>query len=389
MGTFRHRRTAVIGAGPFGLAVAAELRRAGVDHVLFGRPLAFWKDWVPAGLNLLSDPLACSLSKDQFTVEDWEKHRGKISSRPFRGEEFIDYCLWFAGNACIPPDPRPVERIARASSGGYTLRLSDGEQADFDSVVIAIGLKDFAFRPNEFSALPSSLCSHVTDLKDLTPFQGKKIAVIGGGQSALEYAALLQESGADVEVIAREPAPHWYPYGGHLRPTTGENGGVKKPHPGLRGLLNHPDVFPRVPAAARAWWLARSLRPAVDDHLQKRLENVKLTFGRRIVSNGADGITVMIKLDDGSERKVDHLVLGTGYHIDVETISFLDPTLRQQIRRYRGYPRLNCSMESTAPGIYFAGAPAAMTFGTDMWFVHGSPMTGRRISRSIATRDGR
>lgn len=380
-------QAAIIGAGPFGLAVAAELRRLGVDHVLIGRPMAFWLDSVPDGLNLLSDPLACSLSGDQFTVEQWEKHRGQASTRPFPGREFVEYCTWFSQQACIQPRLDHVRQVSRNGTG-FVLELLSGETLAARCVVVAIGLKEFAYIPDLFRSLGPQVCSHTGALKDLARFRGKSVAVIGGGQSALEYAALLCQAGAQVEVLAREEQPHWYPYGAHRPPPSGENGTVRKAHPGLRALINHPEIFPRFPARARAWWLGRSLRPAVDNHLKDRLQTVKLTFGRSVCRATGQDQGVTLDLDDQSQRRVDHVILATGFRIDPSRLAMLDASLVREIRTFRGYPRLNRALESTARGLYFAGAAAAMTFGTDMWFVHGSPLVGMRISRSLAAKGG-
>lgn len=380
-------QAAIIGAGPFGLAVAAELRRRGVDHVLIGRPMAFWLDCVPAGLNLLSDPLACSLSGDQFTVELWEKHRGQPSTRPFPGREFVEYCTWFSHQACIQPRNDQVRKVSRGGPG-FVLELESGDTLEARSVVVAVGLKEFVHIPEVFRSICPQFCSHTGVLKDLERFRGHSVAVIGGGQSAMEYAALLSKAGAQVEVLAREPQPRWYPYGAHRPPAADENGTHRKARPGLRAMFNHPEIFPRFPALMRAWWLGRSLRPAVDDHLKNRLQSVKLTFGRSVRRATCDASGVTLDLDDQSQCHVDHVILATGFRIDPARLTLLDPSLVRQIRTFKGYPRLNGAMESTVRGLYFAGAAAAMKFGTDMWFVHGSPLVGKRISRSIAATGG-
>jgi cation diffusion facilitator CzcD-associated flavoprotein CzcO len=377
---FQHQ-TAIIGAGPFGLAVAAELRRLGVEHVLIGRPMAYWLDFVPQSLNLLSDPLKCSLSADQFKVEQWEQHRGKASTRPFPGREFVEYCTWFAQHACVEPRIDHVRQVRR-NGQGFVLQLQSGDVLHADRVVVAVGLKEFAYFPDVFSSLGPQVCSHTGTLKDLDRFRGQNLAVIGGGQSALEYAVLLSNAGAQVEVLAREQQPFWYPYGRHVRPTS-ENGAVRTIRQRLRALINHPEISRRFPPRLQTWRLAKSLRPAVDDHLKDRLQTVKLTFGRSVCRATCESSGVTLDLNDQSQRHVDHVILATGFHIDPSRIAMLDPDLVREIRTFRGYPRLNGAMESTARGLYFAGAPAAMTYGTDMWFVHGSPVVGVRISRSI------
>ena len=45
----------IVGAGPFGLALAAAASDAGVEHVVVGEPMSFWRDHMPAGMLLRSD----------------------------------------------------------------------------------------------------------------------------------------------------------------------------------------------------------------------------------------------------------------------------------------------------------------------------------------------
>jgi FAD-dependent urate hydroxylase len=378
-----HRRFVIVGAGPYGLAVAAKLQSAGVDYVLIGRPLAFWKEYVPQGLALLSEPLACSLSLDGFGVDAWEKSRGCLCRRPFPAEEFVEYCLWFQRHACITPDERAVVQVVRDQSGGYTVHLEDGDVITAEHLIVAAGLKAYSFRPPEFAGLRPGTGFHASELKDLSGFCEKKVVVIGSGQSAFECGALLHEQKAEVEIIARESFVRWRPYGGHVRRPSGVAGYARA---AVRTVLNNPAIFRRAPGAVRAWWLGKTLRAAPDDKLKARLESVRLTLGRRITVVAYENDRVKLQLDDGTSRIVDHVVFGTGYRIDVNALSFLTPELRREVAHYRGYPHLNGVMESTVPRLYFIGAPAAMNFGADMWFVHGAPFTAERIIRVAGAR---
>jgi cation diffusion facilitator CzcD-associated flavoprotein CzcO len=374
-----HRHFAIIGAGPFGLAAAAKLRAAGVDHVVFGRAMSFWKEQVPQGTFLLSDPLACSLSNHGLRVEDWEISRGAVSTRPFPADEFIQYCLWFQRNAGVELDERMVAGVARRK-GKYAVRLDDGEEIIADHVVVAVGLSAFAFRPPEFAALPAGLAFHACDLRDLTRFLGQRVAVIGSGQSALECAALVSEQGTQVEVIARANALRWRPYGNHARKQVAEAKGLRA---AVQRVAENPEVFRRLPRLIRAWLLARAMRPAADRELKPRLESVPLKLGCRVTAALACDDGVRLRLDDGSSRTVDHVLLGTGYRIDVNALSFLAPELRSEIRQHGGYPSLNNAMECSARRLHFAGAAAALSFGVDMWFVHGARRAAEHISQVL------
>jgi cation diffusion facilitator CzcD-associated flavoprotein CzcO len=260
-------------------------------------------------------------------------------------------------------------------NGIYVILLDNGDEITADHVVVAIGLKAFAWRPQEFAALPLELACHTSDLYDLSGFQGKRVAVIGSGQGALECAALLSEQNANVEVLARASGFRWRPYGGHAR----------KPSGSLESYLRSA-VFRRLPRFARDRWLRRTLQTAPDGELRPRLESVKVTLGCNVTAAFTEGDGVQIKLENGIARTFDRVVFGTGYRIDVNAIPFLAPELRRKIAHHDGYPKLNSTMESTVQRLYFAGAPAALNFGTHMWFVHGAPVAAEHISRVLRRR---
>jgi hypothetical protein len=99
-------------------------------------------------------------------------------------------------------------------------------------------------------------------------------------------------------------------------------------------------------------------------------------------SNG----NVSVSLADGSERTYDHVLLGTGYEIDVSRYPFLAPELADQIELEGGYPRLRAGLESSVPGLHFLGAPAAHTFGPIMRFVVGTWYAAPAVTRRVVGR---
>ena len=53
---------AIIGAGPYGLSIAAHLRERGADFRIFGTPMGTWREQMPKGMLLKSDGFASNLS---------------------------------------------------------------------------------------------------------------------------------------------------------------------------------------------------------------------------------------------------------------------------------------------------------------------------------------
>ncbi len=96
------------------------------------------------------------------------------------------------------------------------------------------------------------------------------------------------------------------------------------------------------------------------------------------------GEEVELKLDDGSERRVDHVLLGTGYRVDVSQYAFLSKDLVSQVRQLEGYPEVTAGFCSSVPGLHFIGAAAARSFGPLLYFVTGTEFTSKQLSSHVS-----
>ena len=203
-------QVAVIGAGPYGLAAAAHLRSAGVETCIFGESMEFWRKHMPIGMLLRSKWEASYISApdNALTLDEYELVRGMRLPRPVTLADFVEYGQWFQRQVAPDLDTRRVLRVER-SSEGFRLLLEDGDQVDAYRVIVATGIGSFAYRPPAFSGLPPTLASHSSDHYDLRIFADRRVLVVGGGQSAIESAALLRESGADVELVMRAGQVRW------------------------------------------------------------------------------------------------------------------------------------------------------------------------------------
>ncbi|MDX6651513.1 MAG: hypothetical protein QOJ38_294 [Solirubrobacterales bacterium] len=372
----RDTDTAIVGAGPYGLATAAFLTAAGIDHRIFGEPMDLWRDHMPAGMLLRSTSRVSSIAHPGggLMVDDFARQRPGGISKPVRVEEFVEYGKWFQRQVAPEVDRRRVTEVEIAANG-LRLTLDNGESLTARRVVVATGPSRFARRPAELASLPDALVSHSADAGELTRFAGKRVVVVGCGQSALEGAALLHEAGAEVEVAARAADIVWLagdPPDGHLDlrrrmlPPTDVGGRVSG------WLAAVPNVFRHLPAELRQLLVMRCTVPAGSDWLRPRLENVRLRTAAPIVTAEEAGGGVRLQLADGDELLADHVYLGTGYEVDLAGLGFLAPSLLAGLEMEGSSPRLGPGLESSVPGLHFVGAPAAVSFGPIMRFVGGT-----------------
>ncbi len=382
-------QVAIIGAGPYGLAAVAHLWAAQIEARIFGESMVFWQRQMPAGMLLRSSWDASHISDPHraLTLDRYQETTATKLSMPVPVEGFIEYGKWFQRRVAPDLDRRRVAQVEPVSSG-FRLEVEDGEQVQVQRVVIAAGIALFAWRPALFDALPPSLASHSSDHNDLSRFAGRRVVVVGGGQSALESAALLHEHGAEVEVIMRAPQVRWIRHDSWLRRQPKPFRWLFYPPtdvgpPGLNWMVAVPDLFRRLPFDLQMRIAFRSIRPAASGWLRPRLNGVPITTGRKVDAATPHRGALRLALDDGTERLVDHALLATGFRVDVARYPFLGPRLLGSLRRVDGYPELGAGFESSVPGLHFLGASAARSFGPLLRFVSGSGYAARALTRHI------
>ena len=379
-----HCDVAVIGAGPYGLSAGVHLKAKGIAACVFGEPMEFWANKMPEGMLLRSPRVASNLSDPDraFTLEAYEAASKREPCAPLPLDTFVEYGRWFRHQLGSDLDERTVLRVER-DKPGFRLTLRDGEEIRSKYVVIATGIGPFKRKPAVFQRLSSRQAIHCYEGRDVRQFTGKRVAVIGAGQSALESAALLHEANAQVEVIARTSHLRWI--GGHswlhhmgpissLLYSSHDVGPI-----GISRLVAYPRLVSRVPLNARDKIRTRAVRSAGAPWLVRRLSGVEITTGRSVTEAKKLGDEVVLTLDDGSERRVDHVLLGTGYQVDLSRYDFLPQELTRDIEQFDGYPKLASGFRSSVPGLHFIGATAARSFGPLLYFVAGTEFASREL----------
>lgn len=281
----------VVGAGPYGLSIASHAAGAGLRLRVLGRPMASWRDHMPRGMYLKSEPWASNLSDPdgRWRLDTYCAGQGVEArhGQPIPLEMFASYGQWFARNAVPEVDERTVTRVAPVA-GGFEAVTEDGETVRARTVALAVGVLPFVEIPAALRALGPGLVSHSSHHSDLDRFRDRDVTVIGGGQAALETAALLAERGSRVRVLARAEQLNW-----NEVPPPWERSwwrSARAPHSGLGcGWRNwfyseRPNLFRRLPEPTRARIAATALGPAGAWWVRDRVESaVEIVLGQEVM----------------------------------------------------------------------------------------------------------
>jgi hypothetical protein len=387
---------AIIGAGPYALSLAAHLAARQVDHRIFGSAMRFWETIARAGDQraLKSFCFGTNLSSpaDGLSFADYNRARGLETFEPCSMPNFFDYGRWFQASAVPWLEDLQVQRVRRVDDG-YELELSDGSRCRAARVVVATGLALCEHVPDELAALGPDRLVHTSAITRFADFQGRDVAVVGAGQSALEAAALLHEAGARPRLFVREAVVEWNTQVPRRRSLWRR---LRSPLSALGSgprawlLSNFPGAIRHAPDGWRTAFVQRHLPPAGAWWLRPRVEGVVPIERGTVVQSAVrtpTGVSLRVRHADGAgEREwlADHVVAGTGFVLSVDRLTFLDAELRESVRRLQAAPALDGRFQSSVPGLYFIGPLSALTFGPLFRFVAGVDHTVQVLSRHLA-----
>jgi hypothetical protein len=387
----------ILGAGPYGLSIAAHLSQLKVPYRIFGRPMQSWQSHMPKGMFLKSDGFASGLYDPEaaFTL----RHYCAETNQPYSDvgipvplETFTAYGIEFQKR--LVPGLEPINLTSvKSAPQGFEVTTEAGERFLARRVVVAAGITHFGWLPPELANLPRELATHSSAYGDLSTFKGRKVVVVGAGASAIDIAVILREIGAEPEIVARASAIEFHTPSKEPRPLVER---ITKPRSGLglgwrsRLSTDAPLLFHAMPQEFRFKVVRRHLGPAPGWFVRDKVHgHIPTHLGVELRSAEVKGSKVRLSLtgNNGStELEADHVIGGTGYRVALERLRFLDDSLRRQIRAAEDTPVLNRFFESSVPGLYFVGVASANSFGPLTRFAYGAMYTSRRLSRHLAAR---
>ncbi|MGD0476368.1 MAG: NAD(P)-binding domain-containing protein [Candidatus Velthaea sp.] len=369
----------VIGAGPYGLSAAGALQTAGFQVRVIGQQMGFWRRNMPARMFLRSGTdwhldAAGTLTFERYLVE---RSIDPATVPPVPVHVFLDYCDWFCRRSNITVLNRQAEHV-RQNSASFDITLADGAAVRARCVVCAPGIANFAFVPAWFKAnVPAGRYSHTCERVTFEDLRGKRCLIVGGRQSAFEWAALLLENGAAaIDLVYRHETPEFVPsdwsfVDAHIDNTVRIPGW-------FRGLSSseRDEITRRFWTEGRLklepWLVARLASEAVVRH--PRCDVVR----SRLLADDSLELT----LSDGSVVAADHIILATGYKPDVKKVEYLDG-ICEHLEIADGSPQLDDHFQTSVPGLFITGFLAVHDFGPFFGFVRACPASSLLIADGV------
>ena len=372
----------VIGAGPYALSTAAFARHHGIETVVVGRPMGFWREHMPAGMFLRSGPDWHLDAAGVHTLEAYLEERAIDPAEvdPLPIDLFLDYAEWFRQAKGIEVREDLVAELAKPD-GRFEAVLDSGERVVADAVVAAPGVGFFTNRPDWAGSVPPGRAAHTCDLVRLEDLSGARVLIVGGRQSAYEWAALLAEHGAErIDLVHRHEVPRFE-----------------------RVSWRFLDPYVEDTIRVRGWW--RTLSNGEQDAIVQRFWEVgRLTLehwltprlasaaihrwpGNEVIHAQATpaGSELQVRLSDGDGLLVDHVVFACGYKADLARVPYLAGVL-DRIQVTDGFPVLDASFGTSLSGLYLPGFTATRDFGPFFGFVKGTPAAATLIVQDLLTR---
>ncbi|MGI9534437.1 MAG: NAD(P)-binding domain-containing protein [Thermodesulfobacteriota bacterium] len=353
----------IIGAGPFGLSAASFANFHKIDYLVIGKPMSFWKENIPENMYLRSgldwhlDP------QGKYTIEAFinTKNKPQKNINPLPLSLFLEYATWFQDQQNIHVLEKVIEKLDYLEEERkYLITLKDANTIKAKNVLIAIGFKFFIKLPHDLlKILPADSFTHTCDTVNFEKFKNKLVLIIGGRQSAYEWAALIVEAGAKTIHISHR----------HETPEFAESN-WEWIDPFMDQMVDNPKWYSALTEQEkeeidRKFWTEDSLK--LEPWLLPRInrDNVKIwPLSNVIKCDESESGKYIVHIDNGDKLEVDHIILATGYKVDINNVPFLSSgNILSKLKINEGFPDLDGYLQTNLPGLYMTSLIATKSFG--------------------------
>lgn len=375
----------IIGAGPFGLAIAAQAAHLGIEHLVVGKPMDFWRKNMPQGMYLRSswdwhlDPV------DVHTIEKFLESRGQSTAEiePLSLDFYLSYTEWFQTQKGIVVSPWTVQRLDRSAEDGiFRATTSEGHTIEARNVALAPGFRYFPNIPAELKTrLPAGRYEHTCEFVDFSAAANKRYLIVGGRQSAFEWAALLFEAGAQrVYISHRHDSPafaisDWTWVDPLVARMNEDVNWFRRLSPDEKESLNK-----------RLWAEGRlKLEPWLEPRIRNdRVQILPRTEVADCVERNGE---LVVTLSDGRTLTCDEIVLATGYKVEIGQIPFLaNGNVLTDLETRNGFPVLDERFQTSVPRLFITSMPATQDFGPFFAFTVSVRVSAKLICDAVHAR---
>lgn len=377
MATVKNTYLLIVGSGPYGLAAAAYAKHKGLDFLILGRPMEFWKLHMPKGMFLRSGPHWHLDPLNVYTFLAFLESKGlnEKQADPISLELYQEYGQWFVDRIGLEFGSALVRELNHHESG-YEAILNDGSRILAEKVLVAPGFRHFTNIPESLTAtIPDDRYAHTCELVELERLRDQRCLILGGRQSAFESAALISEMGGrKIHLVYRHDTPRFEPSDWSWVDAM------------MDLTANVPGWYRRLPAEERSaieqrFWAEGRLK--LEPWLAPRIgkENIKLWPHCSLQGcQVANDKSMLLQLSNGQRIAVDYVLLATGYRVNVGAVPFLSrENIVSALQIHDGFPVLDESFQTSIPGLYMTGLVATKDFGPFYGFVRGCPTAARII----------
>jgi hypothetical protein len=363
--------------------MSAYARHKNIEHVVVGKTMEFWKSNMPNGMYLRS---ACDWHYDPFNQDTLEryletKNLKRADVEPLALDFYLNYVEWFVKQKGIEILPARVQQLnyVHDTRPFFEAVLQDGRTLTARNAVLALGFHYFKNVPEPYSALfPPGRFAHTCDFVDLAPLKDQRVLIVGGRQSAFEWAALINEQGADtVNLSYRHPTPAF------------QQADWSWVNPIVDAMVGDPSWFRRLTAGEKEqvnnrlwaegrlklepWLAARITKDAIKAFPQSEVAACKE------LPNGELEVSL-----DGSTLVVDQIILATGYKVNVGQIPLLtNGNILAHLETRNGFPVLDEHFQSNIPGLFFTSMCATQDFGPFFAFTAAIRTSAKLIGSTL------
>jgi FAD-dependent urate hydroxylase len=370
----------VIGAGPYGVATAARALERGIETMVVGGPMSFWLQHMPAGMCLRSGPDWHLDAAGVHTFEAFLEEGGIASNEvdPVPIRVFLDYAAWFQDHKGVVAQENLVARLTH-SGKTFEAHLDNGQRIAADTVVVAPGIRHFQQLPPWADLLSPGVGAHTGDLVHFEDLRGARVLIVGGRQSAYEWAALIGEQGAErIDIVHRHDVPQfervsWKFVDAHVDSMLAVPGWWRKLSHAERQQITR--QFWEAGRLTLEWWLVSRL--ATDQFHRWP--------GTSVIDVKEDTDGVVAALSNGEHLSVDRVVFATGYKANLPDVPYLGG-LVNKIDLIDGFPVLDEAFQTTLANLFITGFAATRDFGPFLGFTKACPAAATLIVESLLRR---